>query len=181
MPTPVSSSTPYCTPTILLQYYDARQIGDLLLDTTPGQRASSQAISAGDPRVENALAWASGEIEAACLVAGKYAVADLQALTGMSLANLQGLCATLAFWKLVCRRYPKAEMPDDVKWAFEKLERLRSGERIFGLQDQIDAGTEVIEQETLPDIFERNLTTTQASRFFGQRADVRRAWDAQYG
>jgi hypothetical protein len=189
--TPVSSLTPYCTASILLTYYDARQVGDLLYDTTPGQRATEatilQPVTTQTPpnspaaTIANAINWASGEIESACLVAGKYSVQDLQSLTGMALASLQGLCADLAFWKLVCRRYPKQEMPDAIKWAFEKLERLRSGERIFGLEDQIEAGTPYVQPDTFADIQTRDLTTFQASRFFGRRANVARTFQAGDG
>jgi hypothetical protein len=171
MPTPISSATAYCSPAQLMTFYDARQIGDLLQDK---DRRVPEPLLTSDPNVLNALNWASGELESACIVGNKYKIADLQALTGMSAANLQGLVADLAFWKLRCRRYPDASMTDAAKWAFEKLERLRKGEAIFGLQDQASAG----DPDTLfmqqADYDTLGLTTDQASRFFGLRAKISR-------
>lgn len=167
MSTPISSSTSYCTPAIFLEYYDARQVGDLVGDA--GTRVSSASLLT-DTNVQNALNWASGEIEAACLVADKYSVADLQALTGMSLARLQGLCADLAIWKLMQRRLPQVQITEGYRAAQETLERLRLGERIFGLQEQADAGTPntVIDTQSVIDTL--NLSTTLSSRFWGNRA-----------
>ena len=172
MSTPNGATTSYATPTQFLMFKDYRLIGDLVLDT--GVRATSSALLTDD-NVQNALNWASGEIESACLTGDKYTVADLQALTGMSQALLQGLVCDLAFWKLLTRRYPTMAVTEEYRAAMEKLEKLRFGERIFALQAQGDAGLPNDSEYTPPST--AGLTTTIACRYFGVRGRTR----AQYG
>ncbi|OAI39608.1 hypothetical protein AYO40_01200 [Planctomycetaceae bacterium SCGC AG-212-D15] len=169
MSTPISSATSYASIAQLQQFKDTRLLGDLLLDT--GNRESS-AAQATDAILQLALNWASGEIESACLVGNKYQPADLNALTGMSQANLVGLCCDLAFWKLLGRRYPTMAITEEYRSAMEKLDRLRLGERIFGLQAQMNAGDPADQFMTLSNIDNVNLNTTIACRFYGTRGKV---------
>jgi len=171
MSTPLSSATSYATPTQLLQHYDARQIGDLVGDV--GTRVSSASLLT-DVNVQAALDRASGEIEAACLVAGKYTPDDLNILTGMALALRVGLCVDLAYWFLQIRRFPKSEITEGYRAAMEKLDRLRLGERIFGLQEVANAGLPNTTFVNQGDIDALDLTTTITKRYFGRRAKEER-------
>lgn len=137
------------------------------------QRVAPTALLT-DVNVAAALNRASGEVEAACLVAGKYTPTDLNALTGMSQSLLQGLVADLAFWFLMVRRYPGSQPTEAYKGAMEKLERLRLSERIFGLTEVADAGLPVTTFTTQTDIDTLNLNTTISRRFFGVRGKERR-------
>lgn len=169
--TPVSSATSYATPGQFLVAYDVRQIGDLIGDADA--RVDATAILT-DPNVAAALNAASGEIESACLVGEKYNPTNLNALTGMSAARLQKLCADLAFWNLLVRRYPTAQATETYKAAQETLQKLRYGELVFGLQENMDAGkpnSTFVSQNT---ICQLGLNTTIARRMFGVRGNVRR-------
>lgn len=156
---------------MLLSRVDARIVGDCLADL--GARVTA-AECLTHANVQAALDYASGEIEAACLVAGKYTPTDLAALTGMSAAFLQGLCCDLAVWHLLVRRYPTVQPTEAYKLAQEMLSRLRLGERIFGLQEQADAGLPNTTYTTQANIDTQRLNTTLSSRYFGVRGKERR-------
>ena len=171
MSTPLSSVSSYATPAMLLLFKDARLIGDFVLDT--GVREGSAALLT-DPSVLNALSWASGQIESACVTGEKYTPTDLNSLTGVSQTYLQGLCCDLAFWKLLIRRYPTTGITEEYRSAMEALEKLRLGERIFGLQAQAAAGLPSDAFETQSQIDTAGLNTSIACRFYGRRGNVRR-------
>jgi len=164
---PNSSATAYATPAQLRLYKDLRLVGDLVLDN--GTREGTTGAQDVDAVILQALNWASGEIESACLVANKYQPADLNALTGMSQASLVGLCCDLAFWKLLGRRYPTMAITEEYRSAMEKLDRLRLGERIFGIQANMDAGLPSDKFVQQADIDRANLNTTIACRYYGRR------------
>lgn len=170
MPTPVSSATAYCSAAAFLESYDARTVGDLC--SMNGTRVSASALLS-DPVLARALLGASGMIEAACLVAGRYAPADLQALTGASRAFLERLAADLALGLLI-RGRPDRKLPvppqfNEVVRAGGWLDQLRGGERIFGLQETQDAGQISADRETQSVVEARRLVTQRARRFFGSR------------
>lgn len=171
MATAVSSATSYCSPTVFQTFYDVRQIGDLVKDDNTRPTATALLT---DANVQKALDVASGEIESACLVAQKYTPSDLNTLTAMSLASLQKLCADLAFWHLTLRRFPDTQPNEAYKAAQEKLERLRLGERIFGLQENMDAGNPDTTFTKQKDIDNIALSTNLAKRLFGRRAKEER-------
>ncbi len=163
MPTPLSSSTPYCSNTLFTTFHDWRNVADLLSDDDT--RLADEATVQGNAKLATLLLVASGEVEAACLVSGRYTPSDLNALNGSTQALLQKLTADLAFWRITQRRWPDAN-PSGVagaQAALDLLERLRLGERIFGLQEVADAG--------LPGAsdFEHDRVSVEAGRFFGNR------------
>lgn len=166
MSTPVSSSTSYASASDLLARYDARVLGDLVADA--GARVSSVGL-ATDANLSVALKRASGEVEAACLVAGKYTPTDLSGLTGMAKELLIGLVCDVAAWFLMVRRYPDMKPTEAVKMALERLGQLREGVRIFGLQEAMDSGNAETTFRTQQQIDTVRLATTQARRFFGVR------------
>lgn len=171
MSTPLSSATSYCSPAQCLTFHDARQIGDLCSDT--GTRLSPTDLLT-DGNLAAALSAASGEVEAACLVGGKYTPTDLQALTGVSAVFLQRLVSDIAMWFLLTRRDSAAKITELYRSTQEKLHRLRLGEMIFGLLDQANAGLPKDQFVSQADIDQLNLNTTIARRFFGVRGKERR-------
>ena len=136
MPTPNSSATSYAQPSDLIIAYDANQVGDLVNDDKTRATASQITTVTSSPGPYQTtlakLKWASGQVEAACLVAGRYQPSDLAALTGMLLALLIDLVCDLAYWKLTIRRYPGTKLTDQAKGALDLLSDLRFGQRIFG-------------------------------------------------
>ncbi|VTS00603.1 hypothetical protein [Tuwongella immobilis] len=162
-----SSSNSYCTGSQLLDYHDARLVGDLLSDAET--RIAEGSIPT-NPKVLAALRRASGDLESAALVGGRYKVTDLEMLTGNALEYRIGLVADLAFWHLTKRRFPATKIEDvtGAQQAMDTLELLRTGERIFGVVEVIEAhnmGTVDVSQPV-----DRRPTTVQmARRFFGRR------------
>lgn len=171
MSTPIGATTSYATPAQLLAHTDIRAIADCLQDlgARVGGTVPNPVTVQNDPNLQDALNKASGDVESACLVGNKYTVADLQALTGNSLAHLQAIVCDLATFRLLQRRFPAIAITEQYRNAQEKLERLRMGERIFALAGQAAAGlpqNKFITQATINLV---DLSTTQARRFYGNR------------
>lgn len=172
MPTPNSSATAYADGDDLVARYDAQFLSELVSD-------SGTVVDAGDvpddDNVAAALLDASGEVEAACLQAGRYQPEDLQALTGAALGYLKKIVCGLAVCNLMARRWPDKPLPEGLKAVGETLEKLRVGERIFGLEEVQDAAQPLRIDDTL-------ATTTPgltdwAARLFGRRSrDVPKAY-----
>lgn len=171
MATPLSSSSSYCTVAEWLLSHDPRQIGDYV---TSDDTRASEASLATHPVALEMLKRASGVIESACFVGERYSPDDLNALTGQSAAMLRGLCAELAFWYLRVRRNPQSEMSQATAEALETIERLKGGDRVFGLVENQEAGLPETDFVTQAQIDTLNLSTTIARRFFGERAKERR-------
>lgn len=137
------SSTAFVSNTQFLTRYDSRTVAQLVSDTgTPAGSLST------DANLQQALEDATGEILMSALKGGRYSEADLLALLVADGSGnisrtgnyLQRLTCDLAFYYLVLRRgndvdeYPQAEK------AAKQLEALERGEKVFGVQDAIDAG-----------------------------------------
>ena len=169
MPTFIGSATAYATAGDLVNYHDARQIGDWCRDdgTRETNLANNGAVSA-------ALLRASGEVELAVMVAQRYSLADLQAFPAGSpaLQALVGLVCDIAYCFLAERRVPDVTKLSAWLRSQELLQRLREGERVFPLQDQTAAGgqMEEVDMTTQSDGLKHGLTDV-ASRYFGSRAE----------
>lgn len=121
---------PYATVTDLMSRKDPVLLGQLASDDP------DTIVSADDlPTTQcvlDVLADASGEVDAACLIAQRYTPYQLANLDGNSLNMLKRLVCTLAFTFLRRRRGFEGEDLEEFKQALEMLEQLRKGERIFG-------------------------------------------------
>lgn len=165
--TPVSGSTPYCTPAQFLNYFDARTVGDLVDDT--GNRVSpSQLLT--NAVLQQMLAEASGEVEAACLMGNRYAVTDLQALNGNSATFLAGIVAGIAYLKLLERR-PDLDFdtPPMAARADKFLQALSLGHRILAFQETANAGQVLDDYESPSIVNQIEQVSWHARRFFGRR------------
>ncbi len=172
--TPIGTATPYCSATQLFRFHDWQQVADLLRDGDNPRPTKSRLLdSASDEgaMLVSILLSASGQLESACLVSNRYLPTDLAALTNSGAARLQKIVADLAFWELMQRRQPGSADPKNVPGAMqalEELDRLRDGERIFGLAESGNAGLPKI---TEPDSsVQWNPVTTDASRLFGNHS-----------
>jgi hypothetical protein len=173
--TPLSNSTSYCTVAEFLKRNDARRVGELLNDI--GERAEYEAILSGtalpdNSNVQACLDSAAGQLEAACLVGGRYKPADLAAMTGVSASFRDDLISSLAMQKLLRRRKAEAPNTEATKEALAHLKSLQNGDEILGMLEQEKAGIPSDTFETQQDIERRNLVTTQAARLFGQRGNT---------
>lgn len=134
----------YATPAQMFERYDARTIGDLVSDEDIRVPSADLAT---DSKLLAALNDASGDLESACLVGGRYTAAQLAALTGNSLYYRVRITCDIAMWYLLQRR---AGGDADELEKFEKLrmghlKRLQSGESIFGIDEHIAASVPTID------------------------------------
>lgn len=159
----------YATPAQLLQRFDARTIGDCVNDA--GTRVDPTALLT-DPIVQAHLDQASGEIEAALLMGGRYELIDLTGLTGNAAMFLVALCCDIAFASLWRRRVWDADdrgkaVGDSAK---AELERMRRGEHIFGIDKVIDAGKAFIGGPSRVELRRLNMIVDQCrNRFYPER------------
>jgi hypothetical protein len=180
--TPVSTTTAYCTTAQFINWYDVRTTGDLVMDdgsrATPGQLVSNAVLL-------QFLQEASGKVEAACLIGGRYTVADLQALLvpiSGKLSNsaifLAGIVSGIAGGEL-SRRRPGVDIPESLKEKIEEgkeaLKALADGEIIFAFEETAAAGLIQEEYDSPGNVWARQGTAVQMQRFFGRRAN--RYWN----
>lgn len=170
MTTPLSGSSPYCTPQRFIDAYDLRTVGDLLSDTNT-RLISSQILAS--TVLNELLMEASGWVESACMVAGRYAPADLAALTGNSAQMLAGMVAGIAMfflWDRRPERLAKMALPAKADMALKQIGALEQGTAIFGILEVTQAGVPNVEFVTPEDIRTRNGVVNQARNLFGNRA-----------
>ncbi len=173
--TSASGSSPYCSVEQFLRRYDRRSVAELLSDDlTP--------VALGDledrETLADLLAEASGLIESAACLGQRYLIDesrnDLAALTDNSAAFLAGMVAHLTMHVLWNRRpalmAPGSEPPLARK-AEEFLERLRLGERVFGILESHQAAQLDADRETNAEVERRNGPVIIAQRFFGTRVN----------
>lgn len=179
MSTPLSNLTSYCTPAQAVPFIDQRLVGELINDLDV--RIAPAALLTNADWI-SLLQAASGEVESACMVAGRYNPSDLAGLTGNSAVFLQKLVARLAYGELFARRYPDREMPAQVEQAWKLLEKLREGQMIFGLVETQAAGQLSAPQfVSVGDVQLLSLTSYMAGRYFGLRGNLERIGIAQGG
>lgn len=158
--------TAYANGDDLVARKDARILGELVGDADTRITGSSLT---GNANLLAALADASGQIEAACFIGGRYTADDLNGLSGNSQSLLKRLACDLAFTHLHRRRgYDTADLPEYTQ-ANEMLERLRKGERIFDVEDVKDAGNPQIHTTTASDLATQNLARDRCRLFPARR------------
>lgn len=177
--TPLTSATAYAAPADLFARADIRNVGDWASDDGTrhgGSPNPNPAILATDANVLTALLDASGELESACLVGGRYLPVDLAVLLAVNPSAgrnvVLDLVCGLALGKLY-RRRPNVgtPVPAQTLEAQGKLQALAAGERILPFQETADAGRVADSVELVTDVEKRWGATYQAARLFGRRAD----------
>jgi phage gp36-like protein len=127
----------YATTADLLKRVDSRVLGDLVSDSNVRVDPTSLLT---DANIQAALDDASGLINSAVLVSEKYQPSDLAGLTGVDQAYLLRLTCNLAYGLLVLRRGQSVEKLEQYQEALKTLEMLRSGERVFAVAANEEAG-----------------------------------------
>ncbi len=173
MSTPASSATSYCSVSTFLQFYDWRNVADLVSDD--GTRHTLASLTS-DPNLAAILLASSGDVESAAFRGNRYIIDpasgqnDLASLTGASQALLQKLVADLSFGFLFERRpNPGVEPPIAYQLAIKKLDQIASGEAVFGILGNMQAGRPNHAVMSPQDAYGQSLTTSLARRYFGQR------------
>lgn len=139
---------------------------------TDGNSPSPLTIT-GNPVAQAALDAAAGMINSAALEAERYTVADLQALTGVDLAYLVNLNCVLAYWLLLKRVGQGNPPPAEAVQAFEDLERLKKGERVFNVAADVAASQATINFPSCQTYATVNDLRTYAGRAFPVRQQQR--------
>lgn len=162
----------YATPAQMLQRKDARTLGDLVADDDRQVDATDLLT---DANLQAALDDASGDIEAALLVGGKFTPAQLAALTGNSQKHLIRICCEVAMFHLLNRR--PSSNPE--QWeTYQKirestLDPLRKGINVFNIEANIEAGVVSQRVPTVTDYEELNLWRDRMTGFYPPRQQRR--------
>ncbi len=166
----------YATPSDLADRFDARTLRDLASDT-----GEAVADVTSDPHLLVALADASGRVDAAVLVGGIYTTTQLGDLTGNSLALLKRMVCELAMAYMLSRRperYGAESLSAIHKLAEEYLDRLRTGGRLFDVDEAIAAGRPTVDGPVVTDYERLNMIPDRTKRFYphrGSRLPIGRA------
>ncbi|MCP4539915.1 MAG: hypothetical protein GY832_22475 [Chloroflexi bacterium] len=148
--------------------FDARTIKDLASDT------GEPAGSVDNDIVTAALEDGAGRIRSAATVARIYSDDDLDALTGDSLSLIKRLNCELAMAYLMGRRPEKYGDEDggfkQVKQDVDDfLDRLRKGERLFGVEANLNAGLPTIDGPSAVTYDRLNLIPDRTQNFYPHR------------
>lgn len=160
----------YAQPSDMLLRYDQRVLGDLCGDA--GQRIPSDLLLT-NATLQAMLDDGSSTINAAALVGNRYAVADLDGLTGDDRAYLIRLNCDLAYGMLRYRRGLETESVPQYQQALTTLDQLRDGERVFNVQATLDAGDATAEFPSMTTISQVNLARDYAAKLFPARRTQR--------
>ncbi len=164
-----TSATSYLSAAQFLLRIDWRTVADLVSDD--GTRVTKAALPA-DPNLAACLLDASGILEEACLVGGRYHPVDLAALTGAGQAALYRLLSRMTMCLLFERR-PDREMkqPWIIEYVEDQLQKLRDAERILSFVETEQTGVAITRVETAQDVERRNGAVFQSRRFLGRRSN----------
>ena len=165
-------SSTYAIPSDMLTFFDVNTIGDLVSDT--GLQATPDAASGFDViglrHLDDDDRSGGGPDRIGLPGGGIYSVDDLQDLTGNAAALLTEICCRLAMVLLVQRRPEKigADYWQVAKKECEDfLDRLRKGERLFGLTiDRSKAGRPALDTPSVAAYRYMNLLTGRTQRFY---------------
>lgn len=145
-------------------------------DTTPTLSTLSDSSTVEGGNLYAILMDASGDVEMAALNGERYTPTDLQTLTGNSLSALKRLVADIAIWRCYQRRPDLNQpMPQQSQVAANLLNALASGERVFGLQEVVDASHLDMTTDQPEDVVTRNGMVVFAEEMFGRRNNRNRA------
>jgi hypothetical protein len=177
--TPLTSTIPYMSVAEFAKRVDIRTIADLIGDQ--GARIGLQddgtidvATVAANANLAAILLDASGEVEAAGMKGARYTPSDLMLIattTGAAQGRLFRIVTRLAVGMLYERRPDKGPPPAAYDQALEQLQQLRDGVMIFGTLETSGAQVMEAKKETRDDVDARNLSSVQASRYFGRRGN----------
>jgi hypothetical protein len=171
-----SSTTTLCPVSEFLKRVDRAAVA-LLASDMPGFPADNLET---DGNVLAALLTATGMLESAVMMGGKYSAEDLallKATTCGAQGLMFGIISDLA-WVVLFKRRPNmnAQPPASLKQSMEWLDMLAGGKRIFAFQQATDATIMERVDSEASDIEARNGVVFQAEAYFGRRADRSVNW-----
>lgn len=154
----------YAEPSDMIARYDSRMLGDLVSDADQQVPAVNLA---SDTVLLAMLEDASGSIDAALSVGGRFIPSDLAALTGAELSHLKRITCDIAFAYLLRRRggIDAEKHEANLKLAEAHLERLRRGETIFRIPDTTNSEP-LSTGPSLVDVQSLNLTRYRTKNYY---------------
>lgn len=160
----------YATGADLVKRYDVDLIGDLATDD---RESLDRAAVPTHPHVVAALEDASGEIDVALMCGGKYTPQQLAAMNtntvaGYSRQHLIRVTCAIAM-QLLFERRPglRPEMAEAIgKQSRAHVEALRRGDNVFGISENLDAGTIHVETISAVEVDDLNLLPDRMPRYF---------------
>lgn len=175
-----TSAASYMTPAELFKRCDVRVLADLCSDSgerlgSPTDVALMKTALASDPVLEALQLDASGRLEQACMVGGRYHEEDITLLVTTGGAGAAGIYRILTRLTVMCayERRPDRELkqPEIVTQSLEDLQALRDGIEIFPLVEAMQTGVVQSRIETPADVEYRNGPVYIARRLFGRRVN----------
>jgi len=169
-----SSTALLCPVAEFLKRVDRVAVAKLASDV-PGVPVDQGSL-ASDPNVLAALQDASGLVESACSVGGRYSQADIAAIlaapTTAACGMLYRIVADIA-WAGLFERRPNKDIPTppSMERSLTWLDMLADGKRIFPFLQSEDAGVMQRVEATVDDVDQRNGAVYQARPFWGTRSD----------
>lgn len=156
----------YATPADLVTRFDRNILADLAGDDgTPGDPLTS-------PRVARALEGASGEVNAAARMGGRYTAEELTALTGDDAEFLKDVTCQLALLRLVGTRIQTiGEIAHKTlrESADKVLDDLRAGRLVFGTPAAERSQTPRVDGPTVLDYERLNLLPDRVRNYYPSR------------
>ena len=173
-----TTATPYMSELQYCARADCRTVADLVSDNglRVGGPGTTPQDLVGNVNLLAALIDASGDLEAVCLIGGRYHQTDLAQIAAATGTGAQGKMfrvlarmTTLLLWE---RRLDRAVPQDLARQVAEDKQRLAAGDDIFGSLTHEAAGLPAVRVENGADVRRRHLADTRAHRFFGRRDDT---------
>lgn len=177
----------YCPPGAFLDRFDLRTVSDLLADAPQERKTRAQLLT--DTTLASLLSEASGIVESFCTKGDRYTLTDLKMIAGdmneagaatisppgntanMLYGIVGGICMFL-LWERRPERLAEMKMPMRCEMAWSHCEALGKGQQIFGVLEVAQAENSPATLITPGQVEFRNLSSNQARRLFGSRADL---------
>ena len=168
MSSPNSAGAPYASVQDWQNIKDVRFLEQIASDADAPVTAANLP---SNPRLNQLLMIASGQVEASCAVGQRYQPQDLQDLTGASQQFLVWLVIELATGLAFLARPSFGPPPATFQVAQNLLHELSTGALVFGLTEIMKAGSTEVYVDSAADINALDLPTVQAQNLFGIRAN----------
>jgi phage gp36-like protein len=159
----------YASAADMIERYDESLLKDLCSDDgTPATDLNT------DRKLSTAIAGASGRVNAACQVGRLYSQDTLLVLAGDAAALLKDVVCGLAMTRLFGRRPMDQDRRAGYSAQLEEWEdyltKLRNGERIFDVAENLAASTPAVEGPTMLEQQNLNLVTSRMRGYYPARS-----------
>ncbi len=158
----------YVTVAELKKRFDWRDIADLVSDED--QRVEEKELDT-DVNLAACIGDASGDIDAALLIGGKYETTDLEGLTGNALSKLRRMCSEITMFYVLDRRptFNSEKLEAYELMRNRHLKKLQTGENVFNLTAHVAAGVVSVEGPSTQNYNDLNLVRDRVRNYYPPR------------